>query len=221
MNISVLKKQATPVNMKKAAKAAKKAARQVAGMRKKPQAAPAQDLGLLVLRATTGGLLAGHGAQKLFGWFEGPGFEGFSGFMDSMGLKPGTFWSSAATAGEFGGGVLNALGLFHPLGPMAMMGAMIMATAKVHWGKPIWASAGGAELPMTNAAAALSIALIGPGRISLDRLFGIRLPRALVIAAAIAEAAVLARGIMSHPEPSPASTGSDKPAPSTATAQQQ
>jgi hypothetical protein len=34
------------------------------------------DLALLLLRVITGGLLAGHGAQKLFGWFEGHGIQG-------------------------------------------------------------------------------------------------------------------------------------------------
>lgn len=37
------------------------------------------DVALLVLRATTGSLLAGHGAQKLFGWFGGHGLKGTSG----------------------------------------------------------------------------------------------------------------------------------------------
>lgn len=32
-----------------------------------------RDLGLTVMRGVTGGLMAGHGAQKLFGAFEGPG----------------------------------------------------------------------------------------------------------------------------------------------------
>ncbi len=42
-----------------------------------------RDLGLLILRLTLGGLLAGHGAQKLFGMFEGHGIEGTGGFFES------------------------------------------------------------------------------------------------------------------------------------------
>ncbi len=34
------------------------------------------NLALLVLRLTLGLLLAGHGAQKLFGWFGSYGLEG-------------------------------------------------------------------------------------------------------------------------------------------------
>src|SRR5690348_12071485 len=139
-----------------------------------------QDLGLLVLRLTVGGLLAGHGSQKLFGWFSGPGLKGTAGWLESMGLTPGTSWATAASASEFGGGALTTLGFLHPLGPLGTMGAMIMATAKAHWGKPIWVSQGGAELPVVNMASALALTLTGPGRFSLDRLFGIRLPRVLV-----------------------------------------
>ena len=82
------------------------------------------------------------------------------------------------------------------------MGAMIMATAKAHWGKPIWVTQGGAELPVTNMAAALALTLTGPGRFSLDNVFGIRLPRPLVIAVAIVEAVMLAIGITT-PAPAP------------------
>jgi putative oxidoreductase len=159
------------------------------------------DIGLLILRLVVGGLLAGHGSQKLFGWFKGPGLKGTAALLESMGLQPGTPWAMAASASEFGGGVLTALGLLHPLGPFGTMGAMIMATVKAHWGKPIWASKGGAELPVIDMATALALTLTGPGRFSLDHLFGIRLPRALVVAVAIVEAGMVAIGIMSRPTP--------------------
>ena len=34
------------------------------------------DTGLLLLRLVVGTTLAAHGAQKLFGWFGGPGLAG-------------------------------------------------------------------------------------------------------------------------------------------------
>jgi len=162
-----------------------------------------RDLRLLILRLTVGGLLAGHGSRKLFGWFSGPGLKGTAGWLESLGLKPGTPWATAASASEFGGGVLTTLGFLHPLGPFGTMGAMIMATVKAHWGKPIWASKGGAELPVINMATALALTLIGPGRFSLDHVLGIRLPRAFVIAIAIVEVAMVTIGIMSRPTPPP------------------
>ena len=58
-----------------------------------------------------------------------------------------------------------------------------------------------AELPVTNMATALALALTGPGRFSLDRVFGIRLPRSLVAAIIAVEAATLVLGIISRPAP--------------------
>ncbi len=194
MKLAVIEKQNIPAALKK-----------VVVLKRRNKESTMRDTGLLVLRLTTGGLLAGHGAQKFSGWFGGSGLKGTAAIFESIGLKPGTTWATAASASEFGGGVLTALGFLHPLGPMGMMGAMVMATAKAHWGKPIWASKGGAELPLTYIATAFALTLTGPGRFSLDRLCGIRLPRALVIAAALVEAALVAIGIMSHPAPPPTS----------------
>ncbi len=42
--------------------------------------------------------------------------------------------------------------------------------------KPIWVTEGGAEFPVTNIAAATALMVGGPGRWSLDRAFGVRLP---------------------------------------------
>jgi putative oxidoreductase len=135
------------------------------------------NLAVLILRVVVGGLLAGHGAQKLFGHFNGPGLEGTSGFMEMLGLRPGQPWAVLAGLSEFGGGVLTVLGFLNPLGPLGIISAMSMATTKAHWDKPIWVTEGGAELPVINIAAAMTLLLNGPGKISLDRALGIRLPR--------------------------------------------
>lgn len=135
-----------------------------------------RDLGLLMLRVVTGGLLAGHGSQKLFGWFGGHGLSGTAAWLESMHIRPGTRWAPVAGSSEVVGGLLTALGLLHPIGPIAMMGPMSVAIRRVHWGRPIWATEGGAELPVTNLTIAAALMLTGPGRLSLDQLLGIRLP---------------------------------------------
>src|SRR5688572_23388419 len=88
-----------------------------------PERGRTVDLGLLALRLTAGGLLAGHGAQKLFGAFGGHGLEGTAGWLESIGLRPGKPWATLAGLSEFGGGALTALGLGGPLGPVALQGA--------------------------------------------------------------------------------------------------
>lgn len=156
----------------------------------------AADLGLFVLRTTFGGLLAGHGAQKLFGLFGGHGIEGTAGWLESTGMKPGKPWAIMAGAGEFGSGMLTALGLLGPLGPISTYGPMITAWAQVHAGKPIWNTSGGAELPLLYLSAATALALTGPGRFSLDKALGIKVPAPLVGLAVAGVAAGVAASLM-------------------------
>jgi putative oxidoreductase len=165
-----------------------------------------RHVGLLILRLVAGGLLAGHGAQKLFGWFGGYGVQGTGGWLESIGLRPGSRWAILAGVGEFGGGVLTALGLLHPIGPMMMLGPMSIAAGKVHWGKPVWVSEGGAELPITNMAVGLALAFTIPGRYSVDYVLGLRAPRWLVALVALSVAAGIAVGLSAGPAPSPEST---------------
>lgn len=150
-----------------------------------------RSIAVLLVRLTVGGLLAGHGAQKLFGWFGGRGLEGTTGWLESLRLRPARTWARLAGASELGGGLLTALGFLNPLGPIAGMGAMVMAWAKVHAGKPLWVTEGGAELPLTNIAVLSAIAIAGPGRLSVDGLLGMRMPWRLVLLALGGVAAAL------------------------------
>ena len=172
-----------------------------------------RDLGLTILRGVTGVLMAGHGAQKLFGAFDGPGLKGTAGFMEMLGLAPGNVWGTAAAASEFGGGTLTALGLLHPVGPVATISAMTMASAKAHWGKPIWATAGGAELAVVYAGSALALVFTGPGAYSLDSAFGIKLPGWMVAATMLGAGGMVGYGLMqplpSAPQPA---AGESQPA---------
>ncbi len=169
------------------------------------------DFGVLLLRLITGGLMAGHGSQKLLGAFDGPGLEGTAGFMESLGLQPGKMWGTAAALSE-SAGALTALGFLHPLGPIGTLAAMTIAT-KVHSGKPIWANTGGAELPVINFATAFALLLIGPGKYSLDHAFGIRLPRPLAIVLAALATVLVAYALSVQPPPQPAQASDEVSSP--------
>ncbi|HUY77319.1 MAG TPA: DoxX family protein [Ktedonobacterales bacterium] len=138
-----------------------------------PQAVSA---GLLILRVVGGLTLAGHGAQKLFGWFDGPGLTKFRQGMERQGLKPGAFWAGLGVLGEFGGGLSLAFGFLTPLGAAGVGGAMFMAIASAHWANGFWNSKRGIEFPLALLTIGAAIGVAGPGLYSLDALFGIHLP---------------------------------------------
>ncbi len=140
------------------------------------------DIALLILRLVIGVLIAGHGAQKLFGWFGGHGLKGTAGWLGSAGFQPAGGWAVLAGLSEFGGGVLFALGLFSPLGTLGISAAMLIAITKVHWPK-VWAAEGGYEHPLINLAVAAAVGIAGPGAYSLDAWFGTALPGPLALAA--------------------------------------
>ena len=129
----------------------------------------ARDLGLLALRLTAGLLMAGHGAQKLFGWWHGPDFDVMVNGFAQAGYSPATFFATLASASEVVGGLSLALGLLTPLGSAAVIGVMFNAVVAVHWHNGVWAANGGYELPLVLGIVAATLGFTGPGRLSLDR----------------------------------------------------
>jgi len=143
-----------------------------------------RDLGLLLLRLGTGGVLAAHGAQKLFGWFGGHGIEGTGQFMESVGYAPGRANATAAGLAEAGGGTLLALGLATPAAGAAAAGAMAGAAA-VHAPNGFFNMEGGYEYAATLGLAATGLAIAGPGRLSLDHAIGHVFDRGWMVPAAL------------------------------------
>lgn len=139
------------------------------------------SLGLLVLRVVVGLTVAAHGAQKLFGWWGGPGMTGWTQSVTRLRIRPAAPWAWVAALSEFGGGLLLALGLLSPLGSFAVAGAMLVAIATVHWANGFWNGKRGYEFNLTLLGSVAALALTGPGTYSLDQALGIHLPEPLTL----------------------------------------
>lgn len=128
--------------------------------------------GILLLRLVLGGIMAGHGAQKLFGFSNGPGLRGVYGWLGTMRFRGGWAPVAGLVLAEFGGGVALALGFLTPFAAFAIVVAMLVAIAAVHWKNGFWASGGGYEFNLLILAGAAALAATGGGRFSLDNAFG-------------------------------------------------
>jgi putative oxidoreductase len=133
-------------------------------------------VGLLLLRLVVGLTFAGHGLQKAFGWWTGPGWTGWTGAVARMGFRPALLWSAISIGAELAGGLLLAAGLLTPIAVTAIAGQSVVIILKAHWAKGFWNRDGGYEFPLALAAAAIAVGLIGPGALSADAALGFMPP---------------------------------------------
>jgi putative oxidoreductase len=121
----------------------------------------------LALRLALGSVLVAHGAQKLFGWWGGHGFENTAKFFESqLGLTPGHLHAALAGGGEFFGGILLLLGLFTRFA--AAQAAVIMAVAIWTVHRSAFFAPEGMEYPLTLLLVAVALVLTGGGALSID-----------------------------------------------------
>ena len=134
------------------------------------------DHAIALMRIVAGLLLVGHGAQKLFGAFGGPGIRGFAGWLGALGVPTPTAFAWFVGLCEFVGGLLFAVGLLSPIAALAISAVMLGAIVLAHWSKGMWVTNGGLEYPLVLLAIAAAVGLAGPGRYALEAVYGIVLP---------------------------------------------
>lgn len=162
--------------------------------------------GLLVGRLVLGGLMMGHGAQKLFGWFGGHGLRATGGFFEALGFRPGYLFAGMAAGTEIVSGLLLLLGLFTPVAAALMVSVMIVAAGSVHWKNGVFAATNGIEVPLLYGVGALALGLTGAGRFSLDALIGtarLWTPMLTWLVLALGVAGGFANLALRRPAPSP------------------
>jgi len=124
--------------------------------------------GLLLLRVVVGGTMAAHGAQKLLGWFDGPGLTGVQGMLRNFGFRQPASMALGLALTECAG-LLFALGLLTPLAALGIVVVMLNAIALVHFKNGFWNGNGGYEFNLVLLTVAVAVAATGPGRFSIDR----------------------------------------------------
>ncbi|PRY52945.1 putative oxidoreductase [Knoellia remsis] len=128
------------------------------------------DLASLVLRLALGPMLVIHGLNKVQG-----GLSGTAGWFESLGLRPGWLHARFAAFTEIGAGLLVTFGLLTGLAATAFVGLMAVAALTDHRGKGYFIFKGGWEYVVLIAMVAVGLAVLGPGRWSLDEVFGLDL----------------------------------------------
>lgn len=130
------------------------------------------EIGLLILRLTVGLTLAAHGAQKLFGWFGGPGLDATGQGLATLGFHPGRRHALMAGLVETAGGLLLAVGLLTPIAAAVVFSVMLVAAVSAHVKQGFFLASGGYEYTLVLGLAGLTVAFTGPGSLSLDALLG-------------------------------------------------
>ncbi len=128
------------------------------------------DWGILALRLGIGVMFAAHGLQKAFGFFGGPGINGFSKMLAGLGFVPAVFWAYLAAYVELLGGALLILGVFSRASAALLLLLIVTAAAKVHLGKGFFLANGGFEYTFVIACGCLALILLGSGKYSIFEL---------------------------------------------------
>ncbi len=123
------------------------------------------DISLLFIRLGLGAVYAAHGGQKLFQY----GLAGVAGGFEQMGLPMPQILGPLAAILEFFGGTALILGILSRPAAIAVGLSALGAAALVHGPAGFFLPAG-YEFVMVLSAMALTIALCGGGRYSVDNL---------------------------------------------------
>ena len=126
------------------------------------------------LRLALGIAFIGHGAQKVFGSFNGPGWAKWTSLSQAVPfpfMRPTWLWLGAAAISELLGGVLVLLGLLTRVGAFLLICVMLTAM-RTQW--PAFFAPTGMELAISMLAMSLALLIAGGGQASVDRMISRR-----------------------------------------------
>jgi putative oxidoreductase len=124
----------------------------------------------LPIRLALAAVMIAHGAQKVLGSFDGPGFKTFIGGTTPFGfMRPAWLWLAAAALSELVGGLLVGLGFLTRLAAFLIACVMLTAIIGVHLGGGFFAANRGYEYPLSLLAMAVALLIAGGGQASIDK----------------------------------------------------
>jgi len=125
------------------------------------------DLASLVLRLGVGVMFFAHGLQMAFGMMGGPGVQGFSKYLSSLGMAAALFWAYIAAYSVLIGGLFLIFGIFVRISSIILIIFMVVAILKVHLSKGFFISNGGFEYNFIVICALIVLLLLGAGKFSI------------------------------------------------------
>ncbi|MEP0822746.1 MAG: DoxX family protein [Ignavibacterium sp.] len=129
----------------------------------------------LVLRLTVGLILFPHGAQKLLGWFGGPGISGIMEWLTQV-VKLPWIVAAAVVLIEFAGALAIIAGVGTRFWAVAVIGLMVGIVLTSHLQNGFFMnwegskSGEGYEYHLLMIGLSLGLLILGGGRYSVDRL---------------------------------------------------
>lgn len=129
---------------------------------------------LLFQRLVLGCVIFPHGAQKVLGWFGGPGWSGAMGYMEK-GIGLSSIVAALVILGEFLGSIALVLGLLTRLGAFCISVVMVGAIVTTHWHNGFFMNwmgskpGEGFEYHVLALGLALPLLVKGGGLFSIDR----------------------------------------------------
>ena len=139
------------------------------------------DRTVAMLRLVLGIVFFAHGAQKMLGWFGGPGFSGMMKLFNQMGVP--SLFAFLAIAAEFFGGVGLLVGFLGRVAAFGIIINMLVAIATVHLPNGFFMNwtgtqqGEGFEYHLLVIAIGLAVLIKGSGAMSVDRALAPQLRR--------------------------------------------
>ena len=124
----------------------------------------------LPIRLALAAVMIAHGAQKVLGSFNGPGFKTYIGGNTPFGfMRPAWLWLAAPALSELVGGLLVGLGFLTRVGAFCIACVMLTAIIGVHLPGGFFANNRGYEYPLSLLAMAVALLIAGGGQASIDK----------------------------------------------------